>query len=96
MINLSMLILLPLVLPLYALATYCWYLTRKIEKEVKKLREEIKDIKKEYKAIHTRVDKVEKFVREKEMEEGYKALRDVMKATAEGTFSAQREVVPDY
>lgn len=28
--------------------------------------------------------------------EGYKVLWDVMKATAEGTFSAQREIVPDY
>lgn len=74
----------------------CWYLTRKIEKEIKEFREEIKDIKKEYKAIRTRVDKIEKFVREKEMEEGYKALRGVMKVTAEETFSAQREVVPNY
>lgn len=34
--------------------------------------------------------------KEKQMEEGYKALREIMEATAEGTFSAQREVVPDY
>lgn len=91
-----MLILFLFVLPLHALAGYCWYLTRKIEKEVKELRKEIEDIKREYKAIRSRVDKLEEFVKEKELEEGYKALREIMEATAEGTFSAQREVVPDY
>ncbi len=40
--------------------------------------------------------KYSRLEKEKQMVEGYKALRDVIKATAEGTFSAQREVVPDY
>ena len=40
--------------------------------------------------------KYSRLEKEKQMVEGYKALRDVIKATAEGTFSAQREVVPNY
>lgn len=42
------------------------------------------------------LERYSRLEKERKMVEGYKALRDVMKATAEGTFSAQREIVPDY
>lgn len=42
------------------------------------------------------LERYSRLEKEKELEEGYKALGEVMEATAEGTFSAQREVVPDY
>ena len=34
--------------------------------------------------------------RKKEMEQGYKALGDILKTTAQASFSLQKKVVPDY
>jgi len=34
--------------------------------------------------------------RKKEMEEGYKALGDILRETAQASFSLQKKVVPDY
>ena len=34
--------------------------------------------------------------RKKEMEEGYKALGDILQESAQASFSLQKKVVPDY